>query len=144
MMRLGKKLQNKEHLSPEEQEELFQEAMSKWDRTKNKKAWDEMWFRVYECCKAIAIKKAPGKPLLEERSMDAACLVMDRIERLGARPEKLSSYCYWPVVASIQGPKAKKEDQELAMQDEIEDYEEVQTNDEVRGICRLELMNTID
>lgn len=143
MMRTEKKLQNKEHLSTEEQERLFQEAMKEWDNTKSKDAWDRMWARVYECCKALAIKKAPGKPLLEERAMDATILVMDRIERLRARPEKLSSYCYWPVVASIQGPKAKKEDQELAMQDEIEDYTELK-HDEIRGICRIELMNTED
>lgn len=126
-----------------EQESLFQEAINEWDNTKSKDAWNRMWVRVYECCKAIAIKKAPGKPLLEERAMDATILVMDRIERLRVHPEKLSSYCYWPVIASIQGPKAKKEDQELAMQEEIDDYEEVK-HETIRGICRTEFMCTED
>lgn len=131
------------YLNPEEQEKLFQEAMKEWDSTNSKDAWDRMWLRVYECCKAIAIKKAPGKPLLEERAMNATILVMDRINRLKARPEKLSSYCYWPVIASIQGPKAKKEDQELAMQEELENYDELK-HEEIRGICRPELMDTED
>lgn len=129
--------------SPEEQEELFQEAMKEWDSTNSKDAWDRMWLRVYECCKAIAIKKAPGKPLLEERAMDATILVMDRIERLGNHPARLSSYCYWPVIASIQGPKARKEDLELALQDELEGFEEVK-HETIRGVCRPELMNTED
>lgn len=128
-------------MSPKEQEGLFQYYMNLWVETGLKKYWDQMFLRVIECCRAIAIKKAPGKRLLDERSLSAACIVMDRIERLKVRPNKLSSYCYWPVIECIQGKKAMYEDQELQIHEE---YKETMINEEIRGICRRELMNTED
>lgn len=130
-------------LEPAEQERLFQEAISDWEISGSKAAWDRMWIRVHECCRALALKIAPGKDKVEERAMDATITVMDRIKRLNKHPNKLSSYCFWPVVGALQGPKAKKEDMELALQDEIEKFNELK-HDEVRGICRVELMCTDD
>lgn len=130
-------------MSPKLQEALFQEAICNWERTRDVIYWEQMWMRVLECCKALALKIAPGKPLVEERSVDAAIKVMDRIERLNKHPNKLSSYCYWPVKEALQGPQAMHEDLEECL---YEEYEE-QTQDKacyVLGICRKELMNTDD
>lgn len=124
------------------QEQQFQDAFERWEGSGkvDKGAWDEMWLRVIECCRALALKIAPGKPLVEERSLDGAILVMDRIVRLQTHPRKLSSYCYWPVREALQGPKVVREDMELQL---YEEYEE-QKRDEIRGVCREDLMNTID
>lgn len=130
-------------LKPADQERLFQEAINDWEISGSKEAWDRMWIRIYECCRALALKIAPGKDKVEERAMDATVIVMDRIKRLNKHPNKLSSYCYWPVVGALQGPKAKREDMEMNLQDEIEKFEELKY-ETVRGICRQDLMNTED
>lgn len=106
-----------------EQERIFQEALCSWELTRDKKYWDIMWFRVYECCRSIALRIAPGKPLIEERALDAAIKIMDRIERLKRHPAKLSAYCYLPTLGELQGPKAVREDRESYYEDitEIED-----------------------
>lgn len=108
-------------LSPQVQEQMFQDAMREWVDTSSKQSWDSMFTRVYEFCKAMALTKAPGKPFLEDRAMDATITIMDRIRR-GARPNRLSSYCYWPLIGAIQGDKAKREDRELSYES-YETYE---------------------
>lgn len=116
-----KEMPTQTRLTPKEQESIFQSALKDWIQSNSKPSWDIMFLRVYECCKAIALTKAPGKPFLEDRAMDATITIMDRIRR-GARPSLLSSYCYWPLIGAIQGEKAKREDRELSY-DAYDDYE---------------------
>lgn len=138
-------LLKKSSLSPVEQEALFQDALKKWEETGDKVFWDRMFMRVWECCRAMAIRLAPGKPLIDNRAMDAAIIIMDRIKRNKSRPMKLSAFCYWPVQAAIHGPKAIKEDRELQYHEEYEEQtQDENTYETVRGICRMELMNTLD
>lgn len=151
-------MRGRKRLEPSLQESLFQSAFSKWEANgkRNDKNWAEMWFRVAECCRAICLKIAPGKPLTEERSIDATIMVMDRIVRLNKHPQKLSSYCFWPCKACLQGPKPMREDLEGINYD-VEDipinilgerdysmYNEPYIQEGVRGIWREELANTID
>lgn len=118
-----KSLATDKELTVTEQESIFQEALCNWELTKEKKYWDIMWLRVYECCRSIALRIAPGKPMVEERALDATIKIMDRIERLKKHPAKLSAYCYLPTLGEVQGPKAVKEDRESYFEDitEIED-----------------------
>lgn len=140
------------------QEAEFQSAFNLWEQNGKKfdKNWERMWIRVSECCKAICLKIAPGKPQTAERSVDATIMVMDRIIRLNKHPQKLSSYCFWPCKAALQGPKAMREDLEGINYD-VEDtpinilgerdysvYYEPYIQEGVRGIWRAELVNTID
>lgn len=112
-------------MSPKEQELRFQQAMAHWSEFHDQESYNEMWFRVQEACKALALKIAPGKPRILERSLDAAIVVMQGIVERGLRPRKLSSYAYWPVRGQLQGKLAQQEDTE-ASYNEI--YEE-QTQD---------------
>lgn len=128
-------------LNPKEAEEVFQEAFKEWETTNSKKAYDIMWIRVYECCRAIALRIAPGKPLVEERALEAAITIIERMIRLKQHPNKLSSWCYLPVRYALQGNKAIREDREMQYDDTLN------TNkifEPVRGICRQELVNTAD
>lgn len=131
---------NDHNLSPKEQEARFQEALDHWVHNGDKKSWDEMWFRVIECCRALALKIAPGKQHVEERALDAAATIMKGIKERGLRPEKLSSYCYWPCRGSIQGKAAQHEDQELQLHLEYEEQKQLERSYEtVRGIYRPEM-----
>lgn len=98
---------------PSEQELEFQTAYSKWIVDGDKSSYKVMWIRVKECCNAIASKLLNGlyTSTFDDRVMDATMKCMEDIIN-GEHPKKLSSYCYWPVVNAVWGPKAKKEDQE--------------------------------
>lgn len=98
---------------PSEQELEFQNAYSKWVASGDKSSYDVMWIRIRECCNALASKLLKGlyTSTFDDRVMDATIKCMENVIK-GEHPRKLSSYCYWPVVGAVWGPKAKKEDKE--------------------------------
>lgn len=134
-------------MTPKEQEELFQRAYDDWVSSgrSDLSAWNEIWSRVYEACKAIALKICNNcyVPCLEERVMDCTITLVERFERTGNRPRKLSSYCYLPMRGVLYNEKYQKQDRELSYE-EYKEYEEITICDEVRGICRKEMMTTRD
>lgn len=97
----------------EQREKEFQDAMKKWDSTKEKKYWDIMFLRVMDVCHNIAAKKLVGVRIdpeeFENRWMNAAMYVMSDIQK-GRRPEKLSSYCYLRVFKFLYNPSDKQYD----------------------------------
>lgn len=125
---------------PKEQEQMFQQAMAHWSEFHDQESYNEMWARVQEACKALALKIAPGKPHIIERSLDAAIVVMQGIVERGLRPRKLSSYCYWPCRGQLQGKLAQQEDGELQLADQYEEQTQDKVGyDNVRGIYRPEM-----
>lgn len=130
----------KEYLDPKIQEEMFREALAEWERDGSEDAWHRMWERVAAACKACALRIAPGKPLILERSMDAAITIMKGIKERGSRPQKLSSFVYWPVRGSLQGRLAQQEDQELQYDPLYEEQTQLEHGtDTIRGIYRPEM-----
>lgn len=105
---------------PSLQEQQFQEAFEAWQASDytDKASWDKMFYRVNECCLAIAkgFCKDIYNPKLEERALDATIYYMERIKRDHIRPKKLSSWCYLGVKGYIQGIKQQREDQELSLE----------------------------
>lgn len=134
---------------PSEQESAFQEAMSKWvANPDDKKAYDEMWLRVHECCKAAASKICKGIPMpsdvFHDRVMEATMKCMRYILDNGKRPIKLSSFCYLPTLGSMQGPRARREDTELSYEASVENGYEAAINEigVYLGIVRKPKENT--
>lgn len=120
---------------PKVQEAEFQNALSKWKQFHDKASWDKMFYRVYECCKALAKKRAYGIviPELESKALDAATYCMDLIKR-GKYPEKLSSMCYLHVQKFLYSEKTKRAEREIqlsALQDYQLEYEECDDFDEI-------------
>ena len=157
-MRRGRKA-----ASPSLQEEQFQNAYSKWEASGylDGDAWNIMFYRVHEVCNAIASKMCMGiyNHMFEDRVMDATIYFMNRIYKEHIHPNKLSSWCYLGVKGYIYGAKQQREDKELSYESfySQEDGMDVAVdilgntveignniNEEIRGICRQELMNTLD
>lgn len=104
------------YIDPKEQEQMFQSALEHWKENKDKKSWDAMYMRAYECCKAIIKKRAYGIniPDLESKALDAASYVMDLINR-GSYPGKLSSMCYLHVSKFMYSEKIKRAEREVQL-----------------------------
>lgn len=147
---------------PSLQEQQFQEAFKRWEESDytDLEAWHIMFHRVYECCFAIAQKMCMGvyNPKLLDRTMDAAIYYMNRIKNEHIHPRKLSSWCYLGTKGNIWGVKQQREDKEASYDEFVEngytgstdilgyvtDDFRLRLPETVRGICRSELMNTID
>lgn len=82
---------------------------------------DECFLMVYEACKNIAKTLCRGirNTNLEDDALDAAMYCIECMDRLGHRPEKLSSYCYLRVKKFLYLPSRIRADRELS-------YEEIQ------------------
>ena len=78
----------------------FQEALQTWESNKDnvigKSAWDKMFYLVLDCCTNIFKSKAYNIHIndLDGKALDSTIYIMSFIKDRGARPEKLSSYCY--------------------------------------------------
>ena len=111
----------KEYLDPEEQEQRFQDAISKGDASNgtDKKAYEEIWLRVYEACKANASRICKGihTDRFHDRLMDSVEIVIRYIIKEGKRPRKLITYCYLPTFGQFCGQKAIKEDEQKYLDD---------------------------
>lgn len=96
-----------------EQEQLFQDAMTAWDNTNEKRYKDIIWERVFEACKSNASKIMTGLPQnvnFMDRVIQATETCIRNIFERGQRPRKLITFCYYPTLAAMQGPKAMAED----------------------------------
>ena len=153
-----------ESYTNKEKEELFQDALLEWIVLKDDNALANMWFLVSECCSNICKSKLRGVSIGDDRFHDrviqATSLCMHYILDNGKRPSKLSSFCYLPCIGILYGKAAKTEDSEVSL-DQQEEYqntigvdilgniiedENFRMNEEenIRGICRPELMSTLD
>ena len=147
-------------LTPKEQEDRFHKALEHYRQFKDKKSLDEIWFRVYEACKANASNICKGicNSTFHDRLMDAVETVMRYIVAEGKDPVSLITYCYLPTFGKFCGLKQRREDNEGSYEfyneqgyqaavnevgETIEDYG-IKPKEKVRGICNKELMNTDD
>ena len=93
-----------------ENEASFQSNYDLWQKTQNKRNWDNMWMAVYITCFNICKKIYKSRKVIIEdeelvaKATDSAAYVMKFINK-GVRPEKLSSYCYLRCLRFIQNPK---------------------------------------
>lgn len=120
-------------LSPKEQEDLFQKAMSEYDADpSNTSAYTMIWIRVLEACKANAKKMLKVKipdDTFYDRLMDSVETVMRYILVNGKRPRKLITYCYLPTLGKFFGPSAKKEDLEYSYETSVENGYDIAVNE---------------
>ena len=100
---------------PKKCEEQFQIELRKYRLDENKKSWDRMWFMVQDCCSNIAKSKLKGVicPDFDGKVMDATIKCMQKIKG-GEDPEKLSSFCYFPVIGVIWDRKLQKEERTIS------------------------------
>lgn len=112
-----------DYIDPKVQETMFQSALTHWKDYKDKKSWDDMFMRAYECCKAIIKKRAYGIciPELESKALDAATYCMDLINR-GNYPAKLSSMCYLHCSKFMYNEKLKRAEREVQLS-ALQDYQ---------------------
>lgn len=103
-----------------ENEEAFQKAWYLYWHQETTKAGMEkqklmMWNCVYLCCENMCKSKGKGIviPNLEEKAMDATIKVMAKVQN-GFRPQKLSSYCYFPVIEQLYNKQVQKIEKELS------------------------------
>ena len=147
-------------MTPQEQEERFQIALEHYREFNDKKSLQEVWNRIYEACKANASNICRGiyNSTFHDRLMESVETVFRYIITEGRTPNKLLTYCYLPTFGKFCGIKQQKEDKEPSYEfynelgytasvneigEIIEEYG-IKPNEEVRGICRKELMNTDD
>lgn len=113
-----------EKLTPQEQERRFQEALAIGNI-------EEIWLRVIEACKANAkklLKVHITDEVFHDRLMEAVVTVMAHIND-GVKPQKLITYCYFPVLKAFFGEKAKREDKEWSYEQSIENGYESAVNE---------------
>lgn len=95
----------------EEKEAAFQKAWEAyWHQETTeaglKKQWDQMFILVSDACLNIGKSKCYGIKVsdLDGKCLDAAMDIMNLIKK-GARPGKLSSFCYLYVIGKIWSKK---------------------------------------
>lgn len=76
-----------------------------------------MWMMVNDCCSNIAKSKLKGVkcPDFDGKVMDATIKCMEKIIN-GEDPEKLSSFCYFPVIGIIWDRKLQKEERTISFE----------------------------
>ena len=102
---------------PKECEEQFQIELKRYRATSSKTSWDLMWMMVNDCCSNIAKSKLKGVkcPDFDGKVMDATIKCMEKIIN-GEDPEKLSSFCYFPVIGIIWDRKLQKEERTISFE----------------------------
>lgn len=147
-------------MTSEEQEIRFQKALKHYRQYKDNKSYKEIWLRVYEAChaKASIICRGIYNATFHDRLMEAVETIMRYIIDDGATPNKLITYCWLPTFGKFCGLKQQREDKEASYEfynemgysasineigEIIEDYG-IKPKEEIRGLCRKELMNTDD
>ena len=154
----------------DEQEAAFQTAYTHWTIHKDKKSYDEIWMRIYAACEAMAktmLKVPLSDDVFHDRLMEAVEKVIhytteDHLNRQRrmvppTRPRKLITYVALPVSGSFFGPKAIKEDTEVSYEFQVSKDNQAAVDilgypidammsdyEDVKGICRKELMTTED
>jgi hypothetical protein len=98
-------------LTPAENEALFQETDD----------WSIKWYCVTFACENLAKKQLQGINIgpekFEQRVGEAVFECMEKIKR-GDKPDKLSSWCYWPVRRALWSKSAIQEDRECLSYEE--------------------------
>ena len=95
------------YIDQAENEALFQKALAEKD-------YDKMWECVYLACVNITKRIYANRGFIAQEddlydvSMNGCCMCMRNILERGAKPEKLSSYCYFRCFAYVQGYKQDK------------------------------------
>lgn len=111
----------------------FQEALKKYRETGEKKYWDIIYYRIYDCCHNIAAKKMVGvkidPDIFEDRVMDATLYCLKRVKQ-GLNPGKLSAYTYLCVIGRLYSDRAKFEDRNIEFYDNIFPYVEAQQEEQ--------------
>lgn len=100
---------------PKECEEQFQIELRKYRLNENKRSWEQMWLMVQDCCSNIAKSKLKGVICqdFDGKVLDATLKCMQKIKD-GEDPEKLSSFCYFPVIGVIWDRKLQKEERTIS------------------------------
>lgn len=138
--------------SKQELEDDFQDCLKLYRTTKDPNAYTELWLRVFNACYANGGKILKGiyTNTFEDRIMDATIKVMgyilagNRKQDKPVDPKSLINYTYFPTLYALQGAPSMREDQELSYEEHFEKYEERTLKEQIRGICRKELMCTRD
>ena len=104
-------------MTPKEIEARFQQELIKYRETQDKKAWDNMWLCVQECCSNMIKNKAKGIviPDFDGKVIDSTCKIMEKILN-GTDPKRLSSFCYLYVIGVIYNRKLQKEERTFSLE----------------------------
>lgn len=101
----------------QENEAKFQNAQRAWIQSNHQddKAWATMWTCIYLACENMCKSKGKGIviPNLEEKALDATCRVISKI-KAGAVVEKLSSFCYFPVIEQLYNKNLQLEERTIS------------------------------
>ena len=103
----------------------FQEALQAWiSNNSDRNAWNTMYLLVYDCCINICKSKARNKHIddLEGKALDATNYIMSFIRDRGARPEKLSSYCYMRCVKYLIDPAVQFYERNVVLETDYDYY----------------------
>lgn len=96
---------------------------------------DDCFLMLYDACRNIAKTLCKGirNTNLEDDALDAAMYCIECMDRLGHRPEKLSSYCYLRVKKFLYLPSRIRADRELSWDGLVEKqhFEEQQLEGEM-------------
>ena len=95
MLGISVKDKNKQELKTDKI--TFYSAQEDWAKSQNKKAWDTMFFIVFDIALSWCKKKASGVniPNLVEKAKDAAILSMDLIKRNKGPNPQLDALITW-------------------------------------------------
>ena len=103
---------NYRYIDRDENEKNFQEALSVYDTDT---MWSCVFFACQNICKSIYSKRGfiAQEDDLYDTAMNATMMVMRNILERGAKPNKLSSYCYTRVLCYVNGYKEDKMSKKL-------------------------------
>lgn len=107
----------------EESELLFQEYQQHFREFNDKESSDICFNLIYTCCKNIALKKARGKVIsdLSDTVMDATLDIFEKW-RKGTDINKLSSFCYFPLIGRLYDRKKRFVDREVSLEEYNESH----------------------
>ena len=108
-------------MTPKEIELYFQKELKEYRITQDKRAWDNMWLYVHECCSNLTKSKSKGLiiPDFNGKVTDATIKVMEKIKD-GTDPKRLSSFCYLYVIGVIYNRKLQKEERTFSYEQWLE------------------------
>lgn len=112
--------------TPTEREQLFQKYMSHYYTYHDKESRNGMWLCVYDSC-LVVVKKIikvsninTGSKLhaidIESIALDASTYLIDCMDRLGNRPNKLGTFCYAYVKKFMWDKKAQEWDRSCSLE----------------------------
>lgn len=120
----------------QQNEDEFQEALHNYRLYNKKSDWGIMFLCVQKACENIAKSKAYGIHIqdLEDKALDAACKIMDKIKD-GVNPDKLSSYCYLWVIGELWSKKHIRWEESESFDGLFDNYAYTENEDNILTIC---------